>query len=47
VDHDHHFAQIQQKLDSLKSLAGPVYDVESGHHFNEIADRIDALKNLR
>jgi hypothetical protein len=47
VEHEHHFAEIQQKLAGLKNLAGPVYDVESGHHFNEIADRIDALKNLR
>ena len=46
-DYKHHFSQLEQHLDSVKSLKGPVYDVESKNHFLEIMKHAETLKSLQ
>jgi len=46
TDYKHHFSQMEQHLETLKSLKGPIYDVESKNHFNEIIKHVDTLKAL-
>merc|ERR1719162_2056296 len=46
-DYKHHFAFIQDHLETLKTLAGPVYAVESKNHYLEIIKHAERLKDLK
>ena len=47
-DYKHHFSQIEEHLESLKSLTAPVYNREGGKSlFNAILARVESLKPLQ
>ena len=47
IDNEHHFSEISNKVDQLKELVGPVYDVgETGHHFGELKKHVESLRTL-
>ena len=46
-DYKHHFAFIQDHLETLKTLKGPVYEVESKNHYLEIIKHAERLKDLK
>ena len=47
IDNEHHFSEIISKVDQLKELAGPVYDVgETAHHFRELDKHVTSLRTL-
>jgi hypothetical protein len=43
----HAFQNINKKLDDLKNLSYPVYDINREHKFNEIQKNLTELKCLR
>ena len=48
IEREHHFTQIEQHMEDLKTLKGPIYDpVGVKHHFCEIEKHIESLKNLQ
>ena len=40
-------SQIEKLAHDIKTLSGPIYDVESSHKFNEIEKKIQDLKSLQ
>ena len=47
IDNDHEFNEIAKKVDQLKELVGPIYDVgETGHHFTELKKHVESLRTL-
>merc|ERR1719464_1237104 len=46
-DYKHHFAAIQEHVNTLKTLKGPVYDVESKSHYLEIIKHVESMKDLK
>ena len=46
-DYRHSYTAIQEHLETLKSLKGPVYDVESKSHYLEIIKHAEILKGLK
>ena len=46
VDIKHHFNEIQEKVESLKSLTGPVFDISRIHSFDVINSNLADFKNL-
>lgn len=47
IDSDHHFTEIVDKVDKLKELVGPIYDVgDTGHHFKELGKHVESLRTL-
>merc|ERR1712061_359322 len=48
IEREHHFTQIEQHMEDLKTLKGPIYDpLGVKHHFCEIEKHIESLKNLQ
>ena len=43
----HHFNAIEQHMEEIKNLHGPVYDVERKNHFNSIIKHVEELKDLK
>ena len=46
-DYKHHFSQIDEHMEALKTLKGPVYDVQSKSHFNAIVEHVEAVKAMQ
>ena len=46
-DYKHHYTAIQEHLETLKTLKGPVYAVESKNHYLEIIKHAERLKDLK
>ena len=46
-DYKHHFAAIQEHMDTLKTLKAPIYDVESKSHYLEIIKHVESMKDLK
>ena len=46
-DYKHHFAAIQEHVDTLKTLKGPIYDTESKNHYLEIIKHVESMKDLK
>ena len=46
IERDHHFAEIEKHLATLKDLQGPVYEIDREHHCNEIAKHVSGIQNL-
>ena len=46
-DYKHHYAAIQEHLETLKTLKGPVYDVESKNHYLAIIKHAEIIKDLK
>ena len=40
IDRQHHFTEIEYRINSLKDLVGPKYEIDSKHHFNEVEARV-------
>ena len=45
-DYKHHYDAIQEHVHSLKTLKGPVYDVEGKNHYSEIIKHVQSLQTL-
>ena len=43
----HHFNELNKAVESVKTLAGPVYDVDSSHKFQEMEHIVADLKMLQ
>ena len=46
-DYKHHYNAIQEHVDSLKELKGPVYQSEGKNHYNEIIKHAEKMKDLK
>jgi len=46
-DYKHHFAAIQEHVNTLKTLKAPIYDVESKSHYLEIIKHVESMKDLK
>ena len=45
-DYKHHFSEIDKHVETLKTLAGPVYDVAHSCKFSELISKVDNIKSL-
>ena len=46
-DYKHHFSQIDEHMEALKTLKGPIYDVQSKSHYNAIVEHVEAVKGMQ
>ena len=46
-DYKHHFSAIQEHVDTLKTLKGPVYQTEGKNHYLEIIKHAEKMKDLK
>ena len=46
-DYKHHYQAIQEHIEVLRTLKGPVYDVERKTHFNGIIEHVESIKSLQ
>ena len=46
-DTRHHFSQIEEHLETLKELTGPIYNVEGKSQYHAILDRIQSIKSVK
>ena len=47
IDRDHQFSEIMTRVDNLKNLSGPVYELgDTEHHFREIKKHVESLATL-
>lgn len=46
VDYQHHFNEIEKRVESIKDLMGPVYSVEHQNVFQSILQQVQDLKTL-
>ena len=42
-----HYSQIEQHIETLKTLKGPVYAKEGRNHYQEIIKHVESLKSLQ
>ena len=46
-DYKHHYSAIQEHVESLKSLKGPIYQTEGKNLYNEIIKHVEKMKDLK
>ena len=46
-DYKHHFSAIQDHVETLKTLKGPIYQTEGKNHFLEIMKHAEKIKDLK
>ena len=46
-DYKHHYSALQEHVESLKELKGPVYQSEGKNHYNEIIKHAEKMKDLK
>ena len=46
-DYKHHYSAIQEHIDTLKELKGPIYQSEGKNHYKEIIKHAETMKDLK
>ena len=46
-DYKHHYSAIQEHVETLKTLQGPVYQIEGKNHYLEIIKHVEKMKDLK
>ena len=46
VDPHHLYGQLEAQVNEMKTLTGPIYEVERTHKFNQVEKKISELKTL-
>ena len=46
-DYKHHFSSMQEHVETLRTLKGPIYQTEGKNHFLEIIKHAETMKDLK